>query len=209
MPAFLRGGRLADVGTGAYFSMHPFQFQSYLKEGWELNIYATPALITLVLLVVETGFLAFALPETRPRLTVKADQTQAEKDPKPPRKSNATESHPVLSRLQRLSTLKKARALHFNFLLAFSGEHGCAHPRTSTDLLRCRVYADVLDIRLCVEFVQPPTERSHSASIRLEQLKEWTTSGHRGYHVCSFARRLHSDCDTQNWRKRHGSERGY
>ncbi|CAG7848479.1 Major facilitator superfamily domain-containing protein 10 AltName: Full=Tetracycline transporter-like protein [Serendipita indica DSM 11827] len=131
-PAETRSRSLALVGLafsicfcigppiGAYFSMHPFQFQSYLREGWELNIYATPALVTLVLLVVETLFLAFALPETRARVTSEAIQS-TEKDAKASKKPSATKGNPVLSRLHRLSVLKQARGMHFNFLLAFSG----------------------------------------------------------------------------------------
>lgn len=34
-------------------------------SGYELNVYATPAVLTLILLLLETAFLFFALPETR------------------------------------------------------------------------------------------------------------------------------------------------
>ncbi|PVG03527.1 MFS general substrate transporter [Serendipita vermifera] len=103
---------------GAYFSMHPFQFQSYLPEGLELNIYATPAIITLILLIVETAFLAVALPETR-GTTEHQDTVASEKTTKD--KSNGNKVSPVISRLQRLNTLKKAKNTHFYFLTLFSG----------------------------------------------------------------------------------------
>ncbi|KAH9953422.1 hypothetical protein BC827DRAFT_1273523 [Russula dissimulans] len=51
---------------GAYFASQPVQvgFQHTLLGTTELNIYATPAILTLVLLTVGTTFLAVALPET-------------------------------------------------------------------------------------------------------------------------------------------------
>lgn len=49
---------------GAYFASQPIP-SSINASGFELNVYATPALITLVLLVLETLFLVVALPETR------------------------------------------------------------------------------------------------------------------------------------------------
>lgn len=97
--------------------MNPFQFQSYLGPGWELNIYATPAIITLVLLVVETAFLALALPETRNQ----ASQRESAPEKMVAPKINGVKEAPVVSRLRRLSMLKKANNLHFAFLLAFSG----------------------------------------------------------------------------------------
>ncbi|KDR83637.1 hypothetical protein GALMADRAFT_235941 [Galerina marginata CBS 339.88] len=49
---------------GAYFASRPLP-KSMNSWGPGLNVYAVPAIITLVLLVVETIFLAVALPETR------------------------------------------------------------------------------------------------------------------------------------------------
>ena len=98
--------------------MNPFQFQSYLSLGWELNIYATPAIITLVLLLLETAFLAIALPETRNKAGSHANSSI---EKKPASKTNGTQAVPVVSRLRKLATLKKANNLHFAFLMAFSG----------------------------------------------------------------------------------------
>jgi len=76
-----RGKALAHVGIafaicfcigppiGAYFASRPLP-PSFTASGYELNVYATPAIITLVLLVLETIFLAVALPETRGKRAV-------------------------------------------------------------------------------------------------------------------------------------------
>jgi hypothetical protein len=98
--------------------MNPFLFQSYLKPEWELNIYATPAIITLVLLVIETAFLAAALPETRSKGN---SYSKPEADLKPVPKVIGSKAVPVVSRLRRLAILKRANKLHFAFLMAFSG----------------------------------------------------------------------------------------
>lgn len=92
----------------------------------ELNVYAIPAIITLVLLTAETIFLIVALPETRgkgPILTAeekgkaKASATQT-----PNGKTNGTS---VLSRKasvdKRIGLLKSLRRFHFLFLGIFSG----------------------------------------------------------------------------------------
>jgi len=89
-----------------------------LRPGWELNIYATPALITLVLLILETVFLALALPETRGK---KDSHLKPETDKKVTPKANAAKAVPVVPRLRRLAILKRANRLHFAFLTIFSG----------------------------------------------------------------------------------------
>jgi hypothetical protein len=98
--------------------MNPFLFQSYLKPEWELNIYATPAIITLVLLVIETGFLALALPETRSK---RESHSKPKADLKSVPSVTGAKTIPVVSRLRRLAILKRANKLHFAFLMAFSG----------------------------------------------------------------------------------------
>jgi hypothetical protein len=99
--------------------MNPFLFQSYLKPEWELNIYATPAIITLVLLVIETAFLAVALPETRSK---KNSHSKPEAVPKSVPKVTGAKAVPIpVSWLRRLVILKRASKLHFYFLMAFSG----------------------------------------------------------------------------------------
>lgn len=81
-------------------------------SGIELNIYATPALITLVLLLLETLFLAIALPETR---GMRPTGEAAEK------KNGKTSGRPKGTVKQRLATLKAAKLAHFGFLSVFSG----------------------------------------------------------------------------------------
>ena len=79
----------------------------------ELNIYATPAFITLILLIVETLFLAVALPETRGLRPT--DGTVAKKDGK------TNNGRPKGTVKQRLATMKAAKFAHFGFLSVFSG----------------------------------------------------------------------------------------
>jgi hypothetical protein len=94
--------------------------------GPELNVYAVPAILTLVLLVAETAFLMVFLPETRgkgarvhsegkPRATTHANGTGKASNggpPKPTRKQTTE---------KRIQLLKTLRQLHFLFLGIFSG----------------------------------------------------------------------------------------
>ena len=92
--------------------------------GLDLNVYAVPALLTLVLLVAETAFLVVALPETRGKGTSASKET-----PKAPVHADANgknSSGPpklVLKRTvqSRIDVLKTLRRLHFFFLAIFSG----------------------------------------------------------------------------------------
>ena len=106
---------------GAYFASRPVALGQYL--GTELNVYAAPAILTLVLLVAETAFLAVALPETRgkkptvqsPKKTDHGNGTSG----KHTKKDEGTTL--VRSAEQRLKTLKSLGLLHFLFLGVFSG----------------------------------------------------------------------------------------
>lgn len=85
--------------------------------GRELNIYAVPAFITLVLLVVETIFLMVFLPETR--LQRSSGNHVIGKD-------NSANGDGILrpsgaSVEDRVATLKMLRWQHFLFLGIFSG----------------------------------------------------------------------------------------
>lgn len=105
---------------GAYFASKPLP-RSMNIEGIEFNVYAVPALLTLILLVLETVCLIFALPETR----------WMQKTYKKPESEKATEHNPqedygqslgpVRSVEERISLLTTLRSLHFFFLAAFSG----------------------------------------------------------------------------------------
>ncbi|KAJ6539461.1 MFS, DHA1 sub-family [Mycena capillaripes] len=99
---------------GAYFASRPLP-ASMNTFGLDLNVYAVPAAITLVLLILETLFLILALPETRGKRMV---QQPTEKPT-----NGASPSKPVrkASVEQRLRILKTLRLLHFLFLGIFSG----------------------------------------------------------------------------------------
>ncbi|KAF8450565.1 MFS, DHA1 sub-family [Boletus edulis BED1] len=100
---------------GAYFASQPVP-ASVKALGIELNIYAVPALITLVLLSAETLFLAAALPETR-GIQRNGDKgsAQSNKVEKPKTKL------PARTVQERLDVLRTLRWLHFFFLGIFSG----------------------------------------------------------------------------------------
>ena len=110
---------------GAYFASRPLP-KSMNSLGLDLNVYAVPAFLTLVLLVVETAFLVVALPETRGRKRISAPQ---EKPKTPPVHENGNGKHssgpskPVSERTvqSRINVLQALRRLHFFFLAIFSG----------------------------------------------------------------------------------------
>ncbi|KAF5341920.1 hypothetical protein D9611_001891 [Ephemerocybe angulata] len=98
---------------GAYFASRPLP-PSINSWGIELNIYAVPALITVVLLVLETIFLVVALPETKG--TKVSDKYVDRKDEAKSSKANGVSSStssgssnkasPKVSVEKRISTLK-------------------------------------------------------------------------------------------------------
>ncbi len=126
---------------GAYFASRPVmlgQTQTWLMGGTELNVYAAPAILTLIVLVIETVFLAVALPETRgKRLLVRSSEKESvghssvvdsdrTGDTKVTGDSRVKEvdssaSVPVRPAEQRIKILKALRMLHFLFLGVFSG----------------------------------------------------------------------------------------
>lgn len=113
---------------GAYFASKPIP-SSITASGFELNVYATPAIITLVLLVLETIFLIVALPETRGKRVQAAKPEKAQTNGNGAGAAKQTNGKanghtaPVkkFSVEQRLKTLGKLRNLHFLFLGLFSG----------------------------------------------------------------------------------------
>ncbi|KIY49314.1 MFS, DHA1 sub-family [Fistulina hepatica ATCC 64428] len=110
--------------VGAYFASVSFPHTFGIIG--ELNIYAVPALLTLVLLIVETTFLYVALPETRG--VAYSLSKKAAKTPKTPTTAQ-TPAHakstafvkPKQTVDYRLSTLRRLRLYHFMFLAVFSG----------------------------------------------------------------------------------------
>ncbi|EJD01228.1 MFS, DHA1 sub-family [Fomitiporia mediterranea MF3/22] len=133
-----RGKALAHVGIafaicfiigppiGAYFASRPIP-SSWTAGGYELNIYAVPAFLTLVLLSAETLFLALALPETRGTVIKHAAEKVANGKANGHSNGSATTTngHAKISREEdvgrRLSLLKTLKHTHFLFLGLFSG----------------------------------------------------------------------------------------
>lgn len=106
---------------GAYFASRPFP--PNIIQGLELNIYATPAALTLVLLVLETGFLVVALPETRFSRKNEGKSVQvnlADDNALSPGPSQSIQLRGK-SVQDRLRLLKSMSTLHFLFLGIFSG----------------------------------------------------------------------------------------
>ncbi|KIM46086.1 hypothetical protein M413DRAFT_65291, partial [Hebeloma cylindrosporum] len=99
---------------GAYFAARPLP-NSMNSWGLELNIYATPAILTLVLLLAETAFLVVFLPETRGKPVPASGEKQQAKTATangngkhqdgPPRPKRTIES--------RIAILRMLRKLHF------------------------------------------------------------------------------------------------
>lgn len=100
---------------GAYFASRTIGVGSMLEVGGykiQLNGYAVPAAVTLLLLTIETGFLAFYLPETRWWKEGEAVEEE-EKDIK---------DLVVRTKEQREVRLSELQTLHLGFLFFFSGQ---------------------------------------------------------------------------------------
>jgi hypothetical protein len=124
---------------GAYFASRPVMFgqSKLLVGGTELNVYAAPAILTLILLVAETIFLAVALPETRGKRLLQVQSSKEKNDERSSavelRDSKVTRDNrvkeddsgptvpPVRPAEQRIKTLKSLSMFHFLFLGVFSG----------------------------------------------------------------------------------------
>ncbi len=86
------------------------------KWGIDLNVYAVPATLTLVLLLAETLFLIVALPETRnyggkPKMDSTISESKSKANGSPTKRDVAT----------RMKLLKSLRRFHCLFLAIFSG----------------------------------------------------------------------------------------
>ncbi|WWC68605.1 uncharacterized protein I206_102535 [Kwoniella pini CBS 10737] len=97
---------------GAYFASQPVPPSLYSSEN-KLNIYAVPALISLVLLVIETLYLAARLPETKGWSKPTEEATSTKEEPE--------SSQAALTVEQKLTKLRNVGTLHGLFLLFFSG----------------------------------------------------------------------------------------
>lgn len=83
--------------------------------GIELNIYATPAALSLLLLIIETVFLFVTLPETRNLRPAPKSRTVDQGNQRP------AEDLGRVGQQRRLNLLNTLRHLHFLFLSIFSG----------------------------------------------------------------------------------------
>lgn len=103
---------------GAWWASRPASSLPFAKNV-ELNIYAWPAILTLVLLAAETVFLAVALPETRG----KSATAFKPKENGHSKANGHSNGHAVAKRpaSERLATLKSLKIIHFFFLVLFSG----------------------------------------------------------------------------------------
>ena len=107
---------------GAYFASQPLP-SSINTWGIELNAYATPAIMTLVLLVLETIFLIVFLPETRGQVHHPTAKESEGVNGSAHANGNGSQAVPKAEastdeRIRRLSSL---RHLHFLFVGLFSG----------------------------------------------------------------------------------------
>ncbi|KAL0949439.1 hypothetical protein HGRIS_009497 [Hohenbuehelia grisea] len=116
---------------GAYFASRPLPTSMGTWTSY-LNVYAAPAILTLVLLVAETIFLAVALPETRgksPRSDPGEKLNGATLNGTANGKANGnghaslngSAPKPKATVEHRIMLLKRLRRLHFLFLGLFSG----------------------------------------------------------------------------------------
>ncbi|KIR55358.1 hypothetical protein I315_01944 [Cryptococcus gattii Ru294] len=97
---------------GAYFATRPLPLAT---SDDKFNVYATPAAISLGLLVLETLFLAVKLPETKGYKVEEVRNTSSDQ-PSVPERNNISEG-----REQKVQRLKDITRLHGYFLLFFSG----------------------------------------------------------------------------------------
>jgi len=104
---------------GAYFASKPLP-PAFNTWGLEMNVYAAPALLTLILLVLETIFLMVALPETR-GTRINAVAKEKDKVDDGPSPAAAIAKKPVLTVKERIDVLTTLGRLHFLFLSVFSG----------------------------------------------------------------------------------------
>jgi len=102
---------------GAHFASQPLP-SSISTWGRDVNVYATPAAITLFLLVLETIFLIVFLPETRGRGHHASDGKPSKITPVKQSTSSSAPNADAKTRVKRLATLGN---LHFIFLCLFSG----------------------------------------------------------------------------------------
>lgn len=181
---------------GAYFASRPLP-ASFSAGGHEVNVYATPALLSLVLLVVETIFLAVALPETRGTRIADPQETEKSTANGIQTTTNGVEakSSAKASVEERLNKLKVLRTAHFQFLAIFSGiEFSLTFLTFDSEFC--------LRVTLCSLY-----SSSKLVSLRLEQQAERSPARLYGRDECSAAGRVCSACCVQSRGRCYGPSR--
>jgi len=173
---------------GAYFASKPLP-ATWNTWGIELNIYAAPALLTLLLLVAETGFLIFALPETRVKGSTRKTGKGMKDDEEP---THTTTSVP--SRKKRIAVLKTLGRLNFCFLVLFSGVEF-----TFTFLTFDRTLFILNREYFC--------SKPFVTSLRLDEHSEWKTPRFNWLNQRSPPSWLRSKIDVESRRRQHGQTR--
>lgn len=181
---------------GAYFASRPVELGSSL--GIELNVYAAPAILTLVLLLAETAFLHIALPETRGKgPAVDLDDLE---DTKPAANGHALKTSRATTVEKRLSLLKSLRKMHFLFLGLFSGVEFTLTFLTF-DRESLRVFLSMPHIRaIRPDFRVDNIICLRSYSIRLEQHTKRKAHRIHRYRQCTSPRRIRPSCSLQSRR---------
>jgi hypothetical protein len=105
---------------GAYFASRPLPLASSTQSS-SYNLYALPAAISLVLLLAETAYLAYKLPETKGWKKVVEEGVPDGADSLGRKTPVAQVDKKVESRERRSERLKAVSKLHGLFLLFFSG----------------------------------------------------------------------------------------
>ncbi|KAI9013177.1 major facilitator superfamily domain-containing protein [Gaertneriomyces semiglobifer] len=99
---------------GAYFTSFDLLHHFPILQGLPINRYSSPALFAFILIVLETGYLCWALPET------KGFQRAETKESKPTRKAQKSENG-IENKEPLRHTAHRLNSIHFLFLFFFSG----------------------------------------------------------------------------------------
>lgn len=176
---------------GAYFASKPVPLSTHARAEW--NVYAVPAAITLVLLIVETIYLVSALPETK--IDGPASRRREGKE------DSVRDS--AQSRLRRLAAIGR---LHGLFLLFFSGVGVEQRFRVRAKRLQAEFTLTFLTYDLYEatnaqngKLLSCESARQASSCFppAADQSRHWHSSG-------PPARRLRSSVTRQDWGVAHG-----
>ncbi len=178
---------------GAYFASRPLP-PSFTASGFELNVYAGPAALTLGLLTLETIFLIFALPETRGKASQKPSANSSTKAAANGKANGSIQTSRQATVVDRLTMLKSLQRLHFLFLGVFSG--------VEFTLTFLTFDCECFNITL---LAHRPVDKL--PSVRLEQQAERRTDRFHWNCQCPPARRIRPARYVQGRRREYGPAR--